>query len=111
MPVLYLMLLLHLAVARKLLKASIAHAKSGGQCNKSLMERAVVVLALPHPLVSPSTIRTIGELYAGGNRKLGVQKHNSPTFFDVRGRAAQKYDVSKVADRLKAETAQCHFLL
>ena len=60
-----------------------AHAKSGGQCNKSLIERGVVDWALPHPLVSPSTITKIGELYTRGNPKLGIQKHRSPTFFDI----------------------------
>ena len=40
-----------------------AHAKSGGQSNKVLVERAVVDWALPHPLACPSTIAKIGKLF------------------------------------------------
>ena len=69
------------------------HAKSGGQSNKVLMERAVVDWALPHPLACPSTIVEIGEFYTSGKR------------------AAQKYRVSKVLDRHAAETPKCPFLL
>ncbi len=88
-----------------------AHAKSGGQSNKVLMERAVMDWTLPHPLGCPSTIAEIGELYTSGNKKLGVRKHRSAVFTDVRERAAQKYKVSKVLDRHAAEIPKCPFLL
>lgn len=74
------------------------HAKSGGQLNKVLMERAAVDCALPHSFACPSTITNIGKLYTSGNQKLGIQRHQSAAFFDARERAARKYHVSKVID-------------
>ena len=88
-----------------------AHAKSGGQSNKVMMERAVVDWTLPHPLACPSTITKIGKLYTSGNQKLGILKHRSAAFFDVRERAARKYNVSKVVDRHATEPPRCPFLV
>ena len=67
--------------------------------------------ALPHPLACPSTIAKIGKLYTSGNQKLGNRKHRSAAFFDVRERAARKYNVSKVDDRHATEPPGCPFLV
>ena len=88
-----------------------AHAKSGGQSNKVLMERAVVDWTLPNPIACPSTISKIGMLFTGGNEDLSIQKHRLPRFFDVRERAASKYNVSKVIDRHAAKKPRCSFLV
>ncbi|CAB4003831.1 Hypothetical predicted protein [Paramuricea clavata] len=87
------------------------HAKSRGQSNKVLKERAVVDWALPHLLACPSTITKIGKLYTSGNQKLGILKHQSAAFFNVRERAARKYNVSKVVDRHATEPPRCQFLV
>lgn len=87
------------------------HAKSGGQSNNVLMERAVVDWALPHQFACPQTITNIGKLYTSGNQKLGIRKHRSAALFDVRERAVRKYHVCKVTDWHSAEPLKCACLV
>ncbi len=49
----------------------------------------------------------IGKLYSEGSKVLGISKHRSAFFSDVRERAAMKYKVSKVVDRIAAEERRC----
>eukprot|EP00794_Sanderia_malayensis_P018565 gene18565-20427_t len=88
-----------------------AHTMSGGQSNKVLMERSVVDWSLPHPISCPKTIAKIGQLYTNGSKSLGISKHRVPVFFDERERAARKYKVSKVVDRITSNIPRCPFLV
>lgn len=84
-----------------------AHKKNGGQSNDVLVKRAIVDWSLPNPLSCPKTMQEIGRLYTEGDKKLGIAKHRLPIFSDSKGRAAMKYDISKVVDRLSTELPKC----
>ena len=87
-----------------------AHAKQGPQSNKVLMERAVVDWALPNPMACPRVIFQIGKMYTEGSTKYNLPKHRVPFFHDSKERAAGKYKISKVVDRIANETPRCPFM-
>ena len=84
-----------------------AHKKPGGQGNEMLVKRTVVDWTLPDPLTCPKTMEEIGKLFTEGSKKLGLPKHQMPIFSDVRRRAARRYNVSQVVDRLRIEPPKC----
>ena len=84
-----------------------AHKKDGGQSNNILMQRAIVDWSLPNPISCPKTMEEIAQLYTNGDKKRRIARHQAPLFSDVRGRAASRYDVSKVVDRLRTESPKC----
>ena len=88
-----------------------AHAKSGGQSNKVLMERAVVDWALPNPLSCPQVMLHIGKIYTKGDSKHSLPSHRVPVFYDIRDRASGKYKTSKVVDRIANEAPRCPFIV
>lgn len=83
-----------------------AHKQYGGQSNEVLMQRAVVDWSIPEPICM-ETMREIGKLHSEGSKTLGISRHRSAMFNDGRERAAMKYRVSKVVDRLTAEQPRC----
>ncbi len=85
----------------------VTHKKNGGQSNTSLVQRSIVDWALPHPIQCPNTVRKITMLYTNGDPSRGLKKHRDMRFFDARGRASSKYNVSKVVDRLAKESSRC----
>ena len=87
-----------------------AHAKQGPQSNKVLMERAVVDWALLNPLACPKIMLQIGKMYTEGSTKYNLPKHRVPFFHDSKERAAGKYKISKVVDRIANETPRCPFM-
>ena len=76
---------------------------AGGQSNDVLMERSVVDWVLPHPIPSPEIVEAIAKIYIKGDEKKGLKSHRQTKFFDPAGRAARKYETSKVVDRLRRE--------
>ena len=84
-----------------------AHKKNGGQGNNVLVQRAIVDWSIPDPISCPETMAEISHLYTEGDKKLGIAKHRLPLYFDERGRAARRRNVSKVIDRLRTETPRC----
>jgi len=74
------------------------HEKVGGQTNDHLMKRAIVDWCIPHPISCTYTIRDNTTLYRDGSRDLHLKKHCY--VFDKRQRASEKYDISKVLDRI-----------
>ena len=84
-----------------------AHKQYGGQSNDVLMHRAVVDWCIPQPITCKETMLEIGKLYSEGSKVLGISKHRSAFFSNVRERAAMKYKVSKVVDRIAAEEPRC----
>ena len=81
------------------------------QSNDVLMHRAVVDWCIPQPLTCRQTMIEIGKLYFEGSKVLGISKHRSAVFSDVRERAAKKYKVSKVVDRIATEEPRCPHVL
>ena len=53
----------------------------------------------------------IGRLYTEGDKKLGIARHRLPFFSDGKGRAAMKYDISKVMDRLSMELPKYPYVI
>ncbi len=84
-----------------------AHKKYGGQSNSVLVQRAIVDWSIPDPISCPNTMEEIACLYTNGDKKLGIARHRLPVFFDERSRAARRYSVSKVVDRLKTQPPRC----
>ena len=88
-----------------------AHKMDGGQSNDVLTQRAIVDWSLPNPLSCPRTMEEIGRLYTEGDKKLGLSRHRLPIFSDKKGRAATKYNIGKVVDRLSAELPKCPHII
>ena len=85
-----------------------AHKKAGRQGNEMLVKRAVVDWSLLDlTLTCPKTMEEIGQLYTKESKKLGLAKHQMPLFSDERRRAARRYNVSQVVDRLRMEPPKC----
>ena len=76
---------------------------AGGQSNDVLMEHSVVDWVLHHPIASPEIVEAIAKIYIKGDEKKGLKSHRQTKFFDPAGRAARKYETSKVVDRLRRE--------
>lgn len=83
------------------------HKKAGGQGDDAIVLKAIVDWSLPRPVSCPKTMEQIGHLYLEGDKKLGLPKHRLPIFFDEKGRADKKYNVSKVVDKLANEQPKC----
>ena len=80
------------------------HTKSGGQSNKVLMQRAIVDWSVSHPICCPATMEAIATLYTEGDAEHGLPRHRLPICNDERGRAQQRFNVSKVVDCMETET-------
>jgi len=76
-----------------------AHTMSGGQSNKSLVQRTNVDWCFPMPIQCRNTIKELSGLYLDGNAEYDLPRHKIPIFLDSRGRVVYK-EGSKVLDKL-----------
>ena len=83
------------------------HMKNGGQSNASLIQLAVADWCMPHPIQYPNTIKNITKLYINRALKYGLKRHHDVFYYDKRGRAKAKYQVSEVIDLLMNEPPKC----
>eukprot|EP00112_Aurelia_sp_Birch-Aquarium-sp1_P002639 Seg12942.1 transcript_id=Seg12942.1/GoldUCD/mRNA.D3Y31 product="hypothetical protein" protein_id=Seg12942.1/GoldUCD/D3Y31 len=94
------------AIAESYYSTMRAQQKSGGQSDENLGRRTKLSWCLPSLKSCDDIIGESVKIYLKGDEN--IRAHRQTTFFSGR---AKKYEVSKVVDRVNAETGGCPFLV
>ena len=83
--------------------------QSGALKDENLVLRAKLSWCLPSSLQCDSIIDEAMKIYREGDERLGISAHRAPVFKNPA--VANSYIVSKVVDRVAANTGRCPFLI
>ena len=84
--------------------------KKDNQDPETVDMRTVLSFCMPSPAQCPNAISEIATLHRLGDAKNRVRRHRCNIFYDARGRAKAKYEVSKAVDQYNSKLSGCAYI-